>query len=61
MKETPSQLPIQSYVMNFPFTLSTSDPNNIWMQELTDEELSVNRPKHINNLWTYTSLWLVDL
>jgi hypothetical protein len=44
MKETPSQLPIQSYVMNFPFTLSTSDPNNIWMQELTDEELSVNRP-----------------
>ena len=45
MKETPSQLPIQSYVMNFPFTLSTSDPNNIWMQELTDEELTVNKPK----------------
>ena len=45
MKETPSQLPFQSYVMNFPFTLSTSDPNNIWMQELTDEELTVNKPK----------------
>jgi N-dimethylarginine dimethylaminohydrolase len=45
MKETPSQLPLQSYVMNFPFSLSTSDPNNIWMQELTDEELSINRPK----------------
>jgi N-dimethylarginine dimethylaminohydrolase len=45
MKETPSQLHLQSYVMNFPFTLSTSDPNNIWMQELTDEELTVNRPK----------------
>jgi len=45
MKETPSKLPIQSYVMNFPFSLSTSDPNNIWMQELTDEELLVNRPK----------------
>jgi len=45
MKETPSQLPIQSYVMNFPFTLSTSDPNNIWMQELTDDELRVNKPK----------------
>jgi N-dimethylarginine dimethylaminohydrolase len=45
MKQTPSHLPIQSYVMNFPFTLSTSDPNNIWMQELTDEELTVNRPK----------------
>lgn len=45
MKETPSQLHLQSYLMNFPFSLSTSDPNNIWMQELTDEELQVNRPK----------------
>ena len=45
MKETPSQLPIQSFVMNFPFSLSTADPNNIWMQELTDEELSINKPK----------------
>jgi len=31
--------------MNFPFSLSTSDPNNIWMQELSDEELQINRPK----------------
>ena len=45
MKQTPSQLPVQSYVMNFPFTLSTSDPNNIWMQELTDEELTINKSK----------------
>ena len=45
MKETPSQLQLQSYVMNFPFSLSTADPNNIWMQELTDEELAINRPK----------------
>ena len=45
MKETPSQLHLQSYVMNFPFSLSTSDPNNIWMQELTDDELQINRPK----------------
>jgi len=45
MKETPSQLQLQSYVMNFPFSLSTNDPNNIWMQELTDEELQINRPK----------------
>ena len=45
MKETPSQLQLQSYVMNFPFSLSTSDPNNIWMQELSDEELQINRPK----------------
>ena len=29
MKQTPSQLPFQSYVMNFPFSLSTEDPNDI--------------------------------
>ncbi len=45
MKETPSQLPIQSYVMNFPHTFSTNDPNNIWMKEMSEEELIVNRPK----------------
>jgi N-dimethylarginine dimethylaminohydrolase len=45
MKETPSQLSIQSFVMNFPFSLSTADPNNIWMQELTDDELAINKPK----------------
>jgi N-dimethylarginine dimethylaminohydrolase len=45
MKETPSQLPIQSFVMNFPFSLSTADPNNIWMQELTNDELKINKPK----------------
>ena len=45
MKETPSQLQLQSYVMNFPFSLSTADPNNIWMQELNEEELQINRPK----------------
>lgn len=45
MKETPSQLSLQSYVMNFPFTLSTTDPNNIWMQELSDEDLAINKSK----------------
>ena len=45
MNETPSQLQLQSYVMNFPFSLSTNDPNNIWMQELTDDELQINKPK----------------
>ena len=45
MKETPSQLPIQSYLMNFPFTFSTDNPNNVWMKEMSDKELSINRPK----------------
>jgi N-dimethylarginine dimethylaminohydrolase len=45
MKETPSQLNIPSFVVNFPFTLDTKNPNNIWMQELKPEELQVNRPR----------------
>ena len=45
MKETPSQLQVPSYVMNFPFTLDTANPNNIWMQELSPEELTINKGK----------------
>jgi len=45
MKETPSQLSVPSYVMNFPFTLDTSSPNNIWMKELSPDDLKVNRNK----------------
>jgi len=43
MKETPSQLPIPAFVMNFPFTLDTKTPNNIWMQELEEEALKINK------------------
>ena len=43
MKETPSQLPIPAFVMNFPFTLDTANPNNIWMQEMGKEELKINK------------------
>lgn len=45
MKETPSNLPFQSFVLNYPFTLNTKNPNNIWMQELNPEDLVVNKPK----------------
>ena len=45
MKQTPSQLPLQSFVMNFPFTFSTDNPNNIWMGEMSEDELQINRPK----------------
>ena len=45
MKETPSQLKVPSYVLNFPFTLNTDNPNNIWMKELSPEELKINKPK----------------
>ena len=43
MKETPSQLPIPAFVMNFPFTLDTAVPNNVWMQEMEKEELKINK------------------
>jgi N-dimethylarginine dimethylaminohydrolase len=45
MKETPSQLPFPAFVMNFPFSLDTSNPNNVWMQELSEEDLKINKPK----------------
>ena len=45
MVETPSQLSVQSYVMNFPHTFSTSNPNNVWMEEMSNKELAINRPK----------------
>ena len=45
MKQTPSQLPMQSFVMNFPFSISTDNPNNIWMQEMEEEDLKINKPK----------------
>ena len=43
MKETPSQLPIPAFVMNFPFTLDTAVPNNAWMQEMEEEALKINK------------------
>jgi N-dimethylarginine dimethylaminohydrolase len=45
MKETASQLKSPSYVMNFPFTLDTKNPNNIWMTELSEEKLKINKNK----------------
>ncbi len=45
LKETPSQLHIQSYLMNFPHTLSTEVPNNAWMQEMKPEDLIVNKSR----------------
>ena len=60
MKETPSQLPIQSYVMNFPHTFSTNDPNNVWMKEMSEKELSINRPKAYKQFMDLYNLWQVS-
>jgi len=45
MKQNPTQLDIQSYLMNFPFTLDTKVPNNVWMEELKPEDLLINKNK----------------
>lgn len=55
-KETPSQLQIQSYLMNFPHTLNTKNPNNVWMNEMNPEELILDRNKAYNqwmDLYTF--------
>ena len=39
IKETPSQLRFPAYLMNFPFSLDTSNPNNVWMKELDPKDL----------------------
>jgi N-dimethylarginine dimethylaminohydrolase len=35
---TPTQLKVASFLMNFPFTISIDNPNNVWMEELEDDE-----------------------
>lgn len=45
MKETLSQLKSPSYAMCFPFNLDTKNPNNIWMKEMTSDELKINKNK----------------
>lgn len=45
MKETPSQLKEPCFVMSFPGTLSTKNPNNVWMTELNDKERTINKNK----------------
>jgi len=47
-----------SFLMNVPFSLSTEMPNNIWMRELSSEDLVVNRQKALqqfNTLYQFIS------
>ena len=36
--KNPSQLEYPAFLLNFPFSYSTSHPNNVWMQELAKEK-----------------------
>jgi len=40
--DNPSQLDIPAFLMNFPFTLDTDSPNNVWMTGMSPEELKVD-------------------
>ena len=43
--DNPSQLEIPAFLMNFPFTLDTDSPNNVWMTAKSPEELKVDYPQ----------------
>lgn len=43
--KTPSQLDIPAYLMNFPFTLSAENPNNVWMEEYDEQDLQIDHEK----------------
>lgn len=45
LPKNPSQLDVPAYVMNFPFTLSAANPNNVWMEELEEKDRQVNHEK----------------
>ena len=40
-----NSLPVASYLMSFPFTMATTNPNNIWMQEYDKKDLKIDRIK----------------
>jgi N-dimethylarginine dimethylaminohydrolase len=42
---TPSQLEAPAFLMNFPFSYTTTVPNNVWMQELPSGERPVHTKK----------------
>jgi N-dimethylarginine dimethylaminohydrolase len=43
--KTPSQLKMPVFLMNFPLTLTAGDPNNVWMEELEEEEREIDYDK----------------
>lgn len=43
--KTPSQIKIPAFLMNFPFTLTVEDANNVWMEELKEEDRKIDYDK----------------
>lgn len=44
-------LQIPTFMMNIPTSFSTDVRNNVWMDEYSDEEIIVNIPKAIREMW----------
>lgn len=42
---------IPTFMMNIPSSYDTSIRNNIWMEEYEDEDIIVNKPKAIREMW----------
>lgn len=43
-------------MMNIPSSYDTSIRNNIWMEEYEDEDIIVNKPKAIREMWEVYSV-----
>lgn len=44
---TPTRLPVPAFLLSCPLSFSAETPNNAWMEELSDEERAVDRPRAI--------------
>jgi N-dimethylarginine dimethylaminohydrolase len=45
------QIELPVYVMNIPVSFATDVKNNIWMQEMNNDELEVDLPKALREMW----------
>lgn len=61
-----NSLPVASYMMAFPFTMSTENPNNVWMKDYKPKDLKIDKVKlykQFLDLYNYVSsdsiVWLL--
>lgn len=44
LQTNPNHLDTPAFLLNFPFSISTDNPNNIFMQEMTEKQRTLDRP-----------------
>lgn len=42
---------VPTFMMNIPSSYDTAVRNNVWMEEYDDEDIIVNKPKAIREMW----------